>query len=40
MTVHPSFLLGLPDNARRTEERARFVEELVAIRKRAAKLAA
>jgi len=40
VTVHPSFLLRLPDEDRRREERARFVEDLVAIRKRAAKLAA
>jgi DNA polymerase len=39
VTVHPSFLLRMPDEARRREERARFVEDLVAIRKRAAKLA-
>ena len=40
VTVHPSFLLRMPDEVRRREERARFVEDLVAIRKRAAKLAA
>ena len=40
VTVHPSFLLRMPDEGRRREERARFVEDLVAIRKRAAKLAA
>jgi len=40
VTVHPSFLLRMPDQVRRREERARFVEDLVAIRKRAAKLAA
>ena len=28
VTVHPSFLLRLPDEARRAAERARFVEEL------------
>lgn len=28
ITVHPSYLLRLPDPARRAEERARFVEEL------------
>jgi DNA polymerase len=39
VTVHPSFLLRMPDEARRREERARFVEDLVTIRKRAAKLA-
>jgi uracil-DNA glycosylase len=40
VTVHPSFLLRMPDPVRRREERARFVEDLVRIRKRAAKLAA
>jgi DNA polymerase len=40
VTVHPSFLLRMPDPVRRREERARFVEDLVLIRKRAAKLAA
>ena len=40
VTVHPSFLLRMPDQVRRREERARFVEDLVRIRKRAAKLAA
>ena len=40
VTVHPSFLLRMPDQVRRREERARFVEDLVAIRKRAATLAA
>ena len=40
VTVHPSFLLRMPDQVRRREERARFVEDLIAIRKRAAKLAA
>ena len=39
VTVHPSFLLRMPDPARRREERERFVEDLVRIRKRAAKLA-
>jgi DNA polymerase len=39
VTVHPSFLLRMPDEAHRREERARFVEDLVSIRKRAAKLA-
>jgi uracil-DNA glycosylase len=38
--VHPSFLLRMPDPVRRREERARFVEDLVRIRKQAAKLAA
>ncbi|MBW0144284.1 UdgX family uracil-DNA binding protein [Sphingomicrobium clamense] len=36
VTVHPSYLLRLPDEARRAEERARFVEDL----KRAKALAA
>ena len=40
VTVHPSFLLRMPDPVRRREERARFVKDLVRIRKRAAKLAA
>lgn len=40
VTVHPSFLLRMPDPVRRREERARFVDDLVTIRKRAAKLAA
>src|SRR4030095_1909716 len=31
VTVHPSFLMRMPDQARRREERARFVEDLVAI---------
>ena len=40
VTVHPSFLLRMPDEVRRREERARFVEDLILIRKRAARLAA
>ena len=40
VTVHPSFLLRMPDQVRRREERARFVEDLVLIRKRADALAA
>lgn len=40
VTVHPSFLLRMPDEERRREERARFVADLTAIRKRAAALAA
>jgi DNA polymerase len=39
VTVHPSFLLRMPDPERRQEERARFVEDLKRIRKRAAELA-
>ncbi|MCP1470004.1 DNA polymerase [Sphingobium sp. OAS761] len=31
VTVHPSYLLRLPDEAKRAEERARFVEELRTI---------
>jgi DNA polymerase len=40
VTVHPSFLLRMPDPVRRREEREMFVEDLVRIRKRAAKLRA
>ena len=40
ITVHPSFLLRLPDEAARRDERARFVEDLKLIGKRAEKLAA
>jgi DNA polymerase len=39
VTVHPSFLLRVPEEERRREERARFVEDLVRIRERAAALA-
>ena len=39
VTVHPSFLLRIPEEERRREERARFVEDLVRIRERAAALA-
>ena len=39
VTVHPSFLLRIPEEERRREERARFVEDLVRIRDRAAALA-
>lgn len=38
VTVHPSFLLRIPEEDRRREERARFVEDLVRIRERAAAL--
>jgi DNA polymerase len=38
VTVHPSFLLRIPEEDRRQEERARFVEDLVRIRERAADL--
>jgi DNA polymerase len=39
VTVHPSFLLRIPEEERRLEERARFVEDLLRIRKRAEELA-
>ena len=39
VTVHPSFLLRLPDREKRKEERERFVDDLKRIRKRAAVLA-
>ena len=38
VTVHPSFLLRIPAEERRREERARFVEDLTRIRDRAAAL--
>lgn len=40
VTVHPSFLLRIPEEERRREERALFVRDLTRIRKRAAELAA
>ena len=40
VTVHPSYLLRMPDEQRRREERAQFVEDLVGIRKRAERLTA
>ncbi len=40
VTVHPSFLLRLPDAQARGIERARFVEDLKRIRRRADQLAA
>ena len=40
VTVHPSFLLRLPDADARKTERARFVADLKRIRERAAQLAA
>ncbi len=40
VTVHPSFLLRLPDAAARITERARFVDDLKRIRDRANELAA
>jgi DNA polymerase len=38
VTVHPSFLLRIPEPDRRRDERARFVEDLERIRNRAAEL--
>ena len=35
ITVHPSFLLRLPDEVARRDERRKFVEDLKRIRKRA-----
>ena len=40
VTIHPSFLLRLPDREARQTERARFVDDLKRIRDHAAKLAA
>ena len=40
VTVHPSFLLRLPDEAARRTERAKFVADLARIRDRAEALAA
>jgi DNA polymerase len=40
ITVHPSFLLRLPDADARRTERARFVDDLKRIRDHAEKLAA
>lgn len=40
MTVHPSFLLRIPDRERRRTERQRFVDDLKRIRDRAEQLAA
>ncbi|NUT00694.1 MAG: UdgX family uracil-DNA binding protein [Sphingomonas sp.] len=39
VTVHPSFLLRIPEPDRRTEERGRFVDDLKRIRDRAEELA-
>ncbi|MFY9350125.1 MAG: UdgX family uracil-DNA binding protein [Sphingobium sp.] len=39
VTVHPSYLLRLPDETKRAEERARFVEELRSIGERVKALA-
>jgi DNA polymerase len=38
VTVHPSFLLRIPEPDRKREERTRFVDDLKRIRDRAAKL--
>ena len=40
VTVHPSFLLRIPEPDRKREERAKFVDDLKRIRDRAAKLTA
>jgi DNA polymerase len=40
ITVHPSFLLRIPEEDRRREERALFVQDLKRIKERAAELAA
>ncbi|MDQ3247100.1 MAG: UdgX family uracil-DNA binding protein [Pseudomonadota bacterium] len=40
VTVHPSFLLRIPEPDRRREERARFVEDLKTIKRRSEQLAA
>ncbi len=39
VTVHPSFLLRIPERDRRAEERAKFIDDLKRIKARAAKLA-
>ncbi|HEY0164214.1 MAG TPA: uracil-DNA glycosylase, partial [Sphingomicrobium sp.] len=39
VTVHPSFLLRIPERDRRDEERAKFVADLKRIKARAAELA-
>ena len=40
VTVHPSFLLRIPERDRRAEERSKFIADLKRIKARAAKLAA
>jgi len=40
VTVHPSFLLRIPEEDRRHEERAKFVDDLKRIRERSEELAA
>jgi DNA polymerase len=39
VTVHPSFLLRIPEEDRRQEERELFVRDLKRIKSRAAELA-
>ncbi len=39
VTVHPSFLLRIPEQDRRREERALFVRDLKRIKRRAQELA-
>ena len=39
VTVHPSFLLRIPEEERRREERALFVRDLMRIKQRAEALA-
>jgi DNA polymerase len=39
VTVHPSFLLRIPEEDRKREERALFVRDLKRIKARAAELA-
>jgi DNA polymerase len=39
VTVHPSFLLRIPEPERKQEERGKFVNDLKRIRERAAELA-
>src|SRR5918998_20543 len=39
VTVHPSFLLRIPERDRRADERAKFIADLKRIKARAAKLA-
>ena len=38
VTVHPSFLLRIPEQDRKREERRKFVDDLKRIRDRAAEL--
>ena len=39
LTVHPSFLLRIPEADRKREERSKFVDDLKRIRKRVEELA-